>query len=673
MQFLILLVILLRIFVPEKEPSEKKRIAILMRSEWTGELSFAYRMKAACQNINWRADVFDIEEFKRKKKVSFDFVVNLVPGSFKLPKSKYYLAIFHPQHHYFDSKGKLLKPYDRYNGYLLSYLPKSSDPNFGINKKPFLLWYPTAPIREYKEVEPTHLFHICSLWGNRYFDAKMQQFIKLLDQEDFMRFYGHAFAKTLCPQRYCSPIPFDNDRIYEIQNNAGITLILHSDDHNAAGLPSGRIFESAAASAIIISDENAFVKEHFKDSVLYIDTKQSPESIYRQVKGHMDWIQSHKEAAKEKAKTAHAIYKNHFSLEDQLRHLGKFHDELTKSPLLKCKEKIRSFFKKKNLHFMPIATLPNIDCSYSLINSVDFHTQKNSFCVTFTHNNKISLFEIDKNHAIHAVQTLSNPKAKLSDPQHAVFSPDGKKLVVANWTNQTMNIYLQKENGLFNDSPSAIIETPSPLQNCKPHGIAFSPCGNYLAVAYGASVNYDPAIALFQFKDDQLECISYLKNPDLQGTPKGITFTPDGSHLLVTFCDTNCIGIFPIQDHILQPTFQRFIGEDTGLFRPEDIKLTPDGRYCAVTNSEKNTVTFYPFDPKSNAFLKTTPCLALQNPESNLSFPHGIAFSPDGAYIAITQFGPIHISEEGDIFWDPTMKSSLARINLYLYKELLAK
>ena len=315
----------------------------------------------------------------------------------------------------------------------------------------------------------------------------------------------------------------------------------------------------------------------------------------------------------------------------------------------------------------PLTVLANIDYRYSLINSVDFHPQKNIFCAAYTHNNKVVFYEIDENHCPCCVQILQNPLAQLSEPQHAVFSPDGEKVVVANWTNQTLNVYLRKESGLFSGTPAAIIPTLPDLERCKPHGIVFSPCGDYLAIAYGAANYFEQAIALFRNRGIHFECISLLKNSELPGIPKGIAFSPDGATLLVTFCELNSLCIFNITNQMIDPIPKQMIGrENTGMSRPEDVKITPDGLYCAVTNSDQNTVTFYYFDQKSNSILQDTPCHTLRNPEAKLLFPHGIAFSRDGVYFAITQFGPVEVAETGDIFWNKKMKAHNASINLYL-------
>jgi DNA-binding beta-propeller fold protein YncE len=263
------------------------------------------------------------------------------------------------------------------------------------------------------------------------------------------------------------------------------------------------------------------------------------------------------------------------------------------------------------------------------------------------------------------IQSLTNPESLLSEPQHAVFSPDGEKIVVANWTNQTLTIYKCEESGLLGKKPLAVIPAKGMLAHHKPHGMAFSPCGNLLAIAYGAESYYRRAIALFCMTRMGCELASVVETAKI---PKGITFSPDGSCLLVTFSDANSLAIFNLdrQNQTILPIPRQIIqGAQSKISRPEDVKISPDGSYCAVTNSDQNTVTFYPFDQNSNWITQNTPSCVLQNPTSQLCFPHGIAFSPDGCFLAITQFGQISATSAGHIVWKKEMGPDQAKVHLY--------
>ncbi len=327
--------------------------------------------------------------------------------------------------------------------------------------------------------------------------------------------------------------------------------------------------------------------------------------------------------------------------------------------------------KENLIDWSHTSVIHNQDTYYTLLNSVDFHPTQNIFCVTYSNINKIILYKIDSAGKPKKIQTLNGSVAELLSPQHAVFSSDGTKIVVANWGNQALNVYQKTQGQLYQEKPVANIQPHPSLKNHRPHGMAFSPCGNYLAIAFGAADYYDKAIALYSVVDHGLnfELLHLLQAPnELPGTPKGITFTPDANCLLVTFCDTNSLVIYNLskkKNKILQKPKQVIQGDETGIFRPEDVKITPDGKYCVLSNSEHHTVTFYPFDKTHNRITQTIPVKILENPEYQLQFPHGIAFSSDGKFMVITEFGEIKITTEGDIVWDHTTSPKEAKFHLY--------
>lgn len=319
----------------------------------------------------------------------------------------------------------------------------------------------------------------------------------------------------------------------------------------------------------------------------------------------------------------------------------------------------------------PVAVVKNPCPYYTMVNSVNFHPTNNLFCVVYTNGNRVDLYKLDASSQSETIQTLSNPLAKLCAPQHAIYSQDGEKIIVANWVNQTLTIYQKGQNDFFHEIPINEIFPPPHFSNYRPHGIALSPCGNLLTIAHGASHLFGRAIALYRMTHGGSDCelVDVLQGEEeLPGIPKGITFSPDGNCLIVTFEGINSLMIFDLDrtsNKILTPPRQIIAGEETLIVRPEDVRISPDGKICAITNSETDCVTFYPYDAVSNRIAQNTPCYILQNPEADLCFPHNVAFSPDGAFVLITQFGQISITDQGDIFWDHTMPVHHAKINVY--------
>lgn len=318
----------------------------------------------------------------------------------------------------------------------------------------------------------------------------------------------------------------------------------------------------------------------------------------------------------------------------------------------------------------PLHVMRNLNPTPSLVNSVDFHPKLNLFCVTFTHNDQVVLYQLDEADRASVFQVLQNPFSQLSCPQHAVFSQDGRSLVVANWCNQTFNVYPIDLNGFYQETPSLVIPYPSDLGSYRPHGIAFSPDGNYLAVAFGASQQYSRAVALYRTENletaqGSFELLSLFEEKEItEGIPKGIAFSPDGSCLIVTLSETNSVAIYTIDWPNVEVNAiprQILTGASTYLSRPEDIKFTANGHYCAVSNSDKDTVTFYAFDRENNCFVGDTPSYILENPEAQFCFPHGLAFSSDGKYLSVTQFGPVVFDKKGDLSdWGKERKDSIA-------------
>ena len=88
-----------------------------------------------------------------------------------------------------------------------------------------------------------------------------------------------------------------------------------------------------------------------------------------------------------------------------------------------------------------------------------------------------------------------------------------------------------------------------------------------------------------------LLCSSEQKG--LLGTPKGITFSPDATAILVAFADLNSLAIFDIDTTCgeIEPEPKQVLsGSTTLISRPEDVKISPDGKLaCAFKQSEAHS------------------------------------------------------------------------------------
>lgn len=117
---------------------------------------------------------------------------------------------------------------------------------------------------------------------------------------------------------YVGPVPFDGVSMIKAISEAGIALVFSSDAHKESELMSNRLFESLAAGAVIICDDNPFARRHFGDTLLYVDASGSVENVSRQIQAHHAWIHANPEEALAMARASQAIFKERFTLDRSL-------------------------------------------------------------------------------------------------------------------------------------------------------------------------------------------------------------------------------------------------------------------------------------------------------------------------------------------------------------------
>ena len=190
-------------------------------------------------------------------------------------------------------------------------------------------WYPSCEKTEFQEVVPKKLFCCGWAWGENRQGKEYTKMFSLLDKQGLLEVYGPKERWDFVSNSAKGFLPVDGISIRNAIRDAGVALVLHSSWHLEIGAPSARVFEAAAASAMIISDEHPFIIKEFGDSVLYFDQNKTGEEIYQQIQDHMEWIFSHPAEAKEMAHRAHQIFLDKFTLEAQLENLAEFY-EITK-------------------------------------------------------------------------------------------------------------------------------------------------------------------------------------------------------------------------------------------------------------------------------------------------------------------------------------------------------
>jgi hypothetical protein len=287
----------------------------------------AQHLGLECVELNWKG--FTLQEpVKKMTADDLDFVIHL---HFETPKV-YDIFSFHTLWNpptFFHNWG-----YQKYSSNLITHddylscggvksdhmiVRKMADePMFNAD---FLTMYLSLsePI-----LEPTtgnlKLFYIGINWERvNNTKGRFHELLKVLDEKSLIRIYGPKKLQGVRVwegfENYVSDLPFDGVSCIHAIHEAGICLVLSSDAHRDAQMASNRIYEGTAAGTIVIADENAFIREHFGDSILYIDSTRTPPEIVDQIEKHITWIQHYPEEALKKIRAAQAIFQKKFRLD----------------------------------------------------------------------------------------------------------------------------------------------------------------------------------------------------------------------------------------------------------------------------------------------------------------------------------------------------------------------
>lgn len=155
------------------------------------------------------------------------------------------------------------------------------------------------------------LFYVGSNWDGRRFERLFGR----LAEARILAAHGPADGWRHLGAGYAGPLPFDGQALLGVANRCGIGLCLHLPGHTAAGLPNMRVFELAAAGALIVCGRHPFIEEHFGDSVLTVDADAPVETVADAVVAHVHWARATPEAANARAARSQAIFLERFTLE----------------------------------------------------------------------------------------------------------------------------------------------------------------------------------------------------------------------------------------------------------------------------------------------------------------------------------------------------------------------
>lgn len=333
----------------EQIKDKYKLVLIVPPIKYISDREASNRIILACKNLGWEVFTFESIEGNEEaiRKINPDFIFS---GKWDLKiglKNNYtdyhvYALLPLPTTMYFGGFFKLTPRFNaqrfpqlvNLDGFIIASEHPSIIKNYVENNgKKFhgFKGYFSVPFTKYKEIEPNRLVYMGINWDSDRSSKKYAKLFKTLSETENVVFYGSkAKLEPYVNDSFKEHFKDSETVVLDILQENGINLILHNKDNIKSGVPSGRAFETAAASIIGISDRHPFILENFGETFLYIDVDASSARIANQIHKHLLWIKNNPEKAKAKAKKAHQIFIDKFTMESQLINLAKMHEKIKK-------------------------------------------------------------------------------------------------------------------------------------------------------------------------------------------------------------------------------------------------------------------------------------------------------------------------------------------------------
>lgn len=193
--------------------------------------------------------------------------------------------------------------------------------------------YATTLATQYNQPKYQKLFYCGHNWDPLRNSSHYKSIIQTLAKENIIEVYGHENSWEFIANSYKGYLPNDGISIIKKIQELGIALIFHSSFHLKAGIPTGKIFEAAAAGALIISDNHSFVKKEFGDCILYVDPTKPVKEVVDKIKEYVKWAKENHQLAAKKSRCSHNIFIQKFALENEILKIGKMHEEVINEKL----------------------------------------------------------------------------------------------------------------------------------------------------------------------------------------------------------------------------------------------------------------------------------------------------------------------------------------------------
>jgi len=248
--------------------------------------------------------------------------------------------------------------------------------------------------------------------------------------------------------------------------------------------------------------------------------------------------------------------------------------------------------------------------------------------------------------------SITGRHTALVRPEGLAFSGTGDLMVVSNSDGNTVTIYSRGDElqGFFHGEPCGMLTDAIKLNFV--HDVALSPCGKMLA----AAAREDHSVSIFMRSKTQPNTFEAKPAWTIRGVasrlrfPAGVSFHPGGECLAVTNRQNSGITLFRIRRErdgcsIDFVPFQTISESDLlplGLAAPHGVTFSPDGAFLMATHKRfyktrnpdgASALTCFRWHTTPDLGLDPVPIYTALRGNSCL---HSVAFHPSGRFFALT-------------------------------------
>jgi 6-phosphogluconolactonase len=247
----------------------------------------------------------------------------------------------------------------------------------------------------------------------------------------------------------------------------------------------------------------------------------------------------------------------------------------------------------------------------------------NSGLLTEPDSGSVSMYSV--NQSTGALTQVGSPtQIPDGEPSSVAFSPSGGLLAVADEDQDSVSMFSVSQSGALTPVP----DSPFSGAGGGPDDVSFSPSGNLLAVA-----DVDDGVTIMSVGQSGA-LTRWPDSPFATGGVSGVAFNPSGDLLAAAGIAgspiSGAVGVFSVDasneelDAVPASPF-------TAGNSPYGVAFSPDGSLLAVTNQSGGNVSMFTVDASTGALANVA-----GSPVSAGTNPAGVAFSPAGNQLVVS-------------------------------------